>query len=176
MPDPFETFGVEASFDLDVAALAKRHRSLSGALHPDRYVGRPAAERRMALDRAIDVNAAWRILRDPVRRAEALLQRHGVSVGEGGEPQASPALLMQMMEVREALAEASAAKDLDKIGDLAERMRDRERSVAAQLLEGFRAAGADADSLTALLPILGEMRYLRRFFEEVEAIEEQLVA
>ena len=58
--DPFETLGVEPRFDLDLTALEKRHRELSGALHPDRYTGRPASERRMALDRAIKVNEAWR--------------------------------------------------------------------------------------------------------------------
>ena len=141
MPDPFDIFGVEPRFDLAIDELAKRHRTLSGTLHPDRYVGRPAAERRMALDRAIDVNAAWRTLRDSVRRAEALLERYGVAVGEAAKSQASPALLMEMMEVREALAEARSAADLDKISELADDMRARERDTTARLAQGFREAG-----------------------------------
>ena len=58
MSDPFETLGVEARFDLDLRAVEQRHRDLSKALHPDRYTGAPAAERRMSLSRAIDVNEA----------------------------------------------------------------------------------------------------------------------
>ncbi len=67
--DPFDTLGVEPRFDLDLAALERRHRDLSRALHPDRYAGAPAAERRLALGRAIDANEALRVLKDPIRRA-----------------------------------------------------------------------------------------------------------
>ncbi|MEQ9325447.1 MAG: Fe-S protein assembly co-chaperone HscB [Polyangiaceae bacterium] len=172
--NPFETLGVEPRFDLDRKALEQRHRDLSGALHPDRYAGRPAAERRMALDKAIGVNEAFRLLRDPVRRAEALLSTHDVSVGETAEPKASPELLMEMMEIREELSEAKAKKDLDAVGALGDRMRSREKAVTAKLASGFEAAGDDTNELEELLPTLGELRYIRRFFEELDAIEEQL--
>src|SRR5689334_12410104 len=80
--DPFEVFGIPPRFEVDLAALELRHRDLSKALHPDRYAGAPAAERRLALNRAIEVNEAWRVLREPVKRAEALFARAGVPVGE----------------------------------------------------------------------------------------------
>ena len=174
MSDPFDVLGVEARFDLDRKALEDRHRALSGALHPDRYVGRPSAERRIALDRAIDVNAAFRALRDPVKRAEALLSRRGVMIGESAEPKAPPALLMEMMEVREELAEAQQNCDVDKLGALGDRMRLRESAVLERIERAFFESG-DAE-LATLLPTLGELRYLKRFFEELDAIEEQLVA
>jgi molecular chaperone HscB len=176
MPDPFETLGVEARFDLDLRALEQRHRDLSKALHPDRYSNAPAAERRMSLSRAIDVNEAFRMLRDPIRRAEALVRRAGVAVGEIAEPKASPALLMEMMEVREELSEAKHGKDLGRIAKLAEAMRERERKVIAGLGQEFEAAGGDAKKIEAVLPALGELRYLRRFLDEVSAIEEELAS
>jgi len=49
MMDPFETLGLAPKFDVDLKAAESRHRELSRALHPDRYVKAPAAERRMAL-------------------------------------------------------------------------------------------------------------------------------
>src|SRR6516225_6451682 len=122
MNDPFETLGVEARFDLDLAALSQHHRDLSKALHPDRYSGAGAAERRLSLGRAIDVNEAFRVLKDPIRRAEALLRRAGVPVGETSEPKPPPALLMEMMEAREELAGAARAKDLAAVARLAEGM------------------------------------------------------
>jgi molecular chaperone HscB len=164
--DPFDTLGVEPRFDLDLAALEDRHRALSGALHPDRYSGRPAAERRMALDRAIEVNTAWRALRDPVKRAEALFQRAGIEVGELAEPKPTPDLLMEMMEVREELADAKS--DPARLAKLGERMREREKATLAKLAAGL-AAGGDAH---AYVPLLGELRYLRRVFDELEAAEE----
>ncbi len=187
MSDPFDTLGVEPRFDLDQQALEERHRALSKALHPDRFAGRPATERRMSLDKAIAVNAAWRALRDPVKRAEALLARLGVVTGELAEPKANPALLMEMMEVREELQDAHRARDLEHIGRIAERMRAREAEVMRRLDRGFDVAmaahgeanegeanGANGET-TGLSTLLGELRYVRRFFEELEAIEEQLM-
>ena len=167
--DPFELLGVEPRFDLDMAALEARHRALSGALHPDRYSGRPAAERRMALDKAIRVNEAFRALRDPIKRAERLLERAGIEVGETAETQVSADLLMEMMEQREALADARRSKDLDAIGKLGDGMKKRERDVIEALRAGFATRPE-----TPLLGRLGELRYVRRFFDELEAIEDEL--
>src|SRR6185369_3705518 len=110
--DPFETLGLAPVFELDPATLERRHRELSRALHPDRYAGRPTSERQQALGRAIEVNEAFRTLRNPVRRAEALLARSGRPVSESGGTPADPALLMAVMERREALGEARRGKDL----------------------------------------------------------------
>ncbi len=175
LTDPFETLGLQPRFDLARETLEQRHRSLSAALHPDRYVGRPASERRLALDRAIAVNTAMRLLRDPVTRAESLMRRGGVAIGETREPQASPALLMEMMEVREELAEIHQAKDLDQLAAMTERMQSRKGDVLDKLRQGFAHANGDVDELNKLLGLLGELRYLHRFFEELAAIEEDLM-
>jgi molecular chaperone HscB len=174
MADPFETLGVDARFDLDLPALAQRHRDLSRALHPDRYTGAPAAERRMALGRAIDVNEAHRALRDPIRRAEALLRRAGAAVGETSEPKPPAALLMEMMDVREELSDAARAKDLARVGKLAAGMRSREEETLRRLGTAFAGAGTDPAKNAEILPVLGELRYIRRFLDEVNAIEEEL--
>lgn len=171
MSDPFDTLGVEPRFDLDSTKLAERHRDLSRALHPDRYAGAPAAERRLALGKAIEVNDAYRVLKDPVRRAEALLRRAGIPVGETAEPKPSQALLMDMMEQREELADARRAKDLQAVHKLAVSMRTREQAVLEQL---GRALSAEGGAVAQALPHLGELRYLRRFLDEVSAIEEDL--
>jgi molecular chaperone HscB len=166
--DPFATLGVEPRFDLDLGEVARRHRELSRTLHPDRYTGAPAAERRLALSRAIEVNDAFRIVKDPIRRAEALLVRAGVPVGETSEPKPSPALLMDMMEQREELGDARRRKDLAAVHALGEAMRARE-------VEALRAMGqALAGEARGALPYLGELRYIRRFLDEVGAIEEEL--
>lgn len=174
MNDPFQTLGVEPRFDLDLPSVEKRHRELSRALHPDRYADAPAAERRMSLSRAIEVNEAWRAVRDPVRRAEALCARAGVPFGEAGEPKASPALLMEMMEVREELADAARAKDLGRVAAIRRTVEAREASVLARLAGGFTEAAGAHDATLRLLPTLGELRYLRRLLDELSALEEQL--
>jgi molecular chaperone HscB len=174
MVDPFETLGVEPRFDLDLPAVERRHRDLSKALHPDRYTGAPSTERRLALSRAIDVNESLRVLKDPVRRAEALLLRAGAAAGETGEPKPPPSLLMEMMEAREELAEAARARDLGRVGKLAAVMLDRERAVERRLGAALDEGGGDPQKIAAALPALGELRYVRRFLNEVSAIEDEL--
>ena len=174
MADPFETLGIPPRFELDLGALEQRHRDLSRALHPDRFTGTPAAERRLSLSRAIDVNEAFRTLKDPVRRAEALVARAGVPVGETGEPKASPALLMEMMDAREELAEAARARDLGRIGALAATMSARRAEVERRLGAALDGGLDDPQRIAAALPTLGELRYIRRFLDETTALEDEL--
>lgn len=163
---------MERRFDLDVSALEKTHRELSRALHPDKFAQAGASERRAALEKAASVNEAWRVLRDPIRRAEALFRLAGVAVGEDNEPKSSPMFLMEVMEEREALAEARAAKDMAKVRKIGEAMKARLRGAEAKLADGF-AKKPDAAALERLLPLLGELRFYKRFLDEVDVIEEE---
>ncbi len=142
--DPFELLQISPSFDLDLNALGARHRDLSRALHPDRYVGAPPAERRQALGRAINVNEAWRRLKEPVTRAEALCERYGVPYGERAEPKASPDWLMEVMELREALSEARRARDIARVEQLAQGVKAARELTLTQLTAHFRALSEGA--------------------------------
>ena len=180
MSDPFELLGIPARFDLDLAELAARQRELSRALHPDRYAGRGASERRQALGKAIEVNEAARVLKDPVKRAEHLLTRYGVTVGEGAERAVDADFLMEIMELREKLGELRRARDVAGVEALSQSVELRQRAVSERLDHGFRelsASGGDAESAAGshqlaqpLLPLVAELRYYARFFAEAHAI------
>ncbi len=186
--NPFATLGLAPRFDVDLKALEKTHRDLARALHPDRHADAAPLHRKEALSRAVEVNEAYRIVKDPVRRAEALFTLAGVPTGETHEPKPSPALLMDVMELRESLAEARAARDATKVARLAADVNARAKEVEAELAVAFaRALGGEAGGAPAadtklarkdfepLVPKLGELRFYRRFLEEVRAIEEHLV-
>jgi len=169
--DPFATLGLSRSYEVDLAAVEKTHRELSRALHPDKFVNAGASERRAALSKAVEVNEAWRVVRDPIRRAEALLELAGAAVGEERASATDPEFLMEMLEQREALAEAKQAKDLARIHAMAKAIEERSRVVEGALGEGF-ARGESA----SLVSKLGELRFYRRFLDEVSAIEDELAA
>lgn len=170
--DPFEILGAPRRFDLDLAVIEKTHRELSRALHPDRFSQAGASERRAALEKAATVNEAFRVLRDPIKRAEALFRLAGWSVDEGSAPKASGEFLMDMMEQREELAEARAKKDLAKVRALGERMRARVARVEGELTRAFGGDGG-RESVGTSLHLLGELRFYKRFLSEVAAIEEE---
>jgi molecular chaperone HscB len=171
--DPFATLGLPRQYDVDLASVEKTHRELSRALHPDKYAGAGASERRDSLDRAVAVNEAFRIVRDPVRRAEALFTLAGVPVGENVEPKSEPAFLMEMLEQREALSDARDARDASKIRALVIDVEARAKETEAELGRGFR--DATPETLGELVKKLGNLRFFRRFLEEAGALEESLL-
>lgn len=180
MSDPFELLGVPARYDLDLAELDQRQRELGRALHPDRYAGRGASERRQALGKAIEVNEAARLLKDPVKRAEVLLARLGVSVGEQAERAANADFLMEIMELREELGELRRTRNAGGVEALCQRVEARQRGVLERLERGFGqllATGGEAAEAAEshakgqqLLPLVAELRYYARFFVEAHAI------
>jgi molecular chaperone HscB len=179
--DVFATLGIAPAFDVDLAAVEKVHRELSRALHPDKYIGASPSERRAALTKAVEVNEAWRVVRDPLKRADALLSRlaalRGSSVSEEGAPKADPEFLMDMLEQREALSEAKAAKDLGAVRRLASAIEARVRGVEQVLSAGFKTGtSVSAADLSGLALKVGELKFYRRFLDEVSAIEDELVA
>ena len=170
--NPFEALGIEPVFSLDLAVLEQRHRDLSRALHPDRHAASGAAERRRALGRAIEVNEAFRILKDPIRRAEALLALRGVESGEGKDPPASPALLMEVMERREALAEVRQTKNEAALERLRSEVRREAERTQAVLTSEFASPSANS---AEILKRVGELRYYRRFLDEAASIADDLL-
>ncbi len=85
----------------------------------------------------------------------------GVAVGEDKEPKPAPALLMEMMEAREALAEARG--DMVRMEKLAAEMQVRLDAVVGDL-----ARLLDEGNDQAALAKLGELRFCRRLIREVE--------
>lgn len=65
--DPYAVLGVAPTASAE--QIASAYRGLVRALHPDGAPGRGEAERRAAAGRFDEVIAAYRVLRDPARRA-----------------------------------------------------------------------------------------------------------
>lgn len=166
-PDPFDILGLPARFALEADALEARVRELQRALHPDKHAKATPAERRAALSRAVTVNEAHRTLRDDLSRAAALLRRRGRDPKESGG-QAAPAFLMEIMELRETLGEARAARSIERVRTLACEVRASLERSKASLADALDAR-IDLDRAEAEL---SKMRYYRRFLDEVELAEE----
>lgn len=168
--DPFALLGVARAFQTDLAAAEARHRELSRLSHPDRNVGAPAAQRREALERMVQLNDAWKILKDPIQRASWLLRDAGRVIADGpaGQRLLPPGFLLQVMEDREELAEARAARDATRVHALAGGIRGRRDAAHLALAEAFAS-----ERLDPAVAKLAELRYYDRFLQEVEAFEDE---
>ncbi len=171
--DPFDTLGLPARYDLDLKQIEARYRDLQRALHPDKHAQAPASGRRASLSRSVDVNDAYRILRDDLQRAAALIARLGGKPSATGQPQ-DPELLMEVMELREALAEAKLERDLHKTRVLSEQVAELEARARAALREAFSMLdeAKNPQALSAAESALSRLKYYRRFQDEVASIEE----
>jgi molecular chaperone HscB len=184
MANPFETLGFAPAFALTPAELEQRQRELNRAVHPDRHAGKGPAERRLALSRAMDINQAYRTLRDPASRAEALFELLGEDT-QSERTLTDPLLLGEMLEQREILDEIRRSKDVELLASLKASMREREARVIADLEQAFApllvkpgsaeaGSGTRATQLSRARRCLTELRYVHRFSEEVAAIEDAL--
>src|SRR3989440_12337539 len=132
--DKFAVLGFPGAYDLDERALEESFRALSRKLHPDRFVRATPRERRFSLEQTTILNDAYRTLRDPVKRAEHLLELRGVKVaGEerraAGEPPPVPQeFLEQAMEDREKLLEAKMEGGPEAVEQLARGVREKRDS------------------------------------------------
>ena len=73
--------GLPARYAVDLAAAEAAYKDLSRQVHPDRFATADPRARRASLARTVQLNEAWRTLKDPVRRAEYLLTRAGIDIG-----------------------------------------------------------------------------------------------
>lgn len=78
----FEVFSLPPKLRIDTAALEKNFYRLSREYHPDRFASKPADEQAAATERSSLLNDAYRVLRDPIRRTEYLLEQEGVALEE----------------------------------------------------------------------------------------------
>jgi molecular chaperone HscB len=80
---------------------------------------------------------------------------------------------MDVLEKREALSDAKDAKDLAAVRALGEEAEAGVSRVERALAQAF--AEGTQDTLKGKLGLLGELRFFRRFADEVSAVEEELI-
>jgi molecular chaperone HscB len=114
--DPFETLGLPRRFRVDADEIEQRYVALSRLLHPDRFLGRSAAEQAESLRRSAALNDAVAALRDPWKRAELILARHGLARPRSGRA-VRPEFLAEVLELREQVAEARASGDQARLDE-----------------------------------------------------------
>jgi molecular chaperone HscB len=166
--DAFETLGIARTFALNVKEVEQRFRDLSRATHPDRFADKSPAERRAAAERTVALNEAFRAVRDPMTRVLALLSAAGRPLEETAR--AEPALLMEIMELREAVDDArSQGRSAEALVDrVASRVADEE-STLREAFDG--TAFPPENSLLDRAYLAGvRLKYLYRLRDELDEI------
>ena len=165
MSDYFGVFGLPRKLQVDLDALQRRFYELSRRHHPDFHQGAGAEAQAQALEASALVNRAYRTLRDPVARVEYL-----IALEEGRElreettvkPEVPRNLLAEMLEVQEALEEATSggltAETMGRLRSERQRLKDRRRAEEAALIAGATEWDAAVDAGQAREPLLGRFK------------------
>lgn len=90
-------FRLPRTFFIDLAELDRQYIALQSQHHPDKFVGKSAAEMAAATAKSSLINEEYNALKDPIKRAQMLLPAPA-------DTAADPALLLEMMELREQIA------------------------------------------------------------------------
>jgi molecular chaperone HscB len=177
--DPFATLGLPRRYEIDMHELETRYRELQKALHPDKHSRAGASQRRLSLHNAVQVNEAYRVLKDDLKRAEALLALHG-EAGSGAVAERKvedPEFLSEVLELREALGEAKEARDMVRVTALATDVERKQGRAQDELADAFDSLmdAHDALALEKASVLVGRLKYFRRFLDEVNVIEEEVL-
>ncbi len=160
--DDFELFRLPRQFAQDATVLDARWKELQREAHPDRFAAQGAAAQRVAMQWSVRINEAYQRLRDPLRRAAYLCELAGAAVNAENNTAMPAAFLIQQMEWREELEDAS---DLSGLESLAREVTQARRSA-------LEACGQAIDQLQDFKTAVGHVRalmFIERFSEEVDA-------
>ncbi len=169
LPDPFNTLGLPATFDLDPADIRRAWLRLASTSHPDR-LETGASPGAGASQPGADANEARRTLEDPEKRAEALLIRLGGPRKEH-EKTLPPGLLAEMLEVREEM-EASLQKGENR-AHFETWAEDRRQGHIERVRALFERATREndekrAETLREIRIELNAWRYAERMIEQLD--------
>ena len=105
--DYFTCFGFPRRLTIDANKLEAKFYELSRAFHPDFYQNKSDTEQAISLSNAATLNTAYRTLRDPIQRAEYLLD---LEAGAVKDIRTSPPadLFEEILELQDTLEEYRA--------------------------------------------------------------------
>ncbi len=156
----FELLGVPVQFAQEATRLDAAWKALQREVHPDKFVAQGAAAQRVAMQWSVRINEAYQRLKDPLKRAAYLCELHGQPI-EAESNTAMPAdFLMQQMEWREALDDASDDAALHSLAQEVAQAR-------GAAIEAITAAIDQRQDYAAAAIWVRKLMFMQKFSQEV---------
>ena len=164
--DDFALFGLARQFVQDPAQIDARWKALQRQVHPDKFAAQGAAAQRQAMQWSVRINEAHKRLKDPLLRATYLCQLHGIVIDTERNTAMPTAFLMQQMQWREALEEASTPAELQTLQDEVELARNSTQQTLAQAIDQQQDYQAASAAIQALM-------FMQRFATSLQQRQQQ---
>ena len=134
MPDKsyFELFDLPLTFKVDETLLKKKFYALSRQYHPDFYANESKEKQDDVLELSILNNRAYKVLSDPLKRTEYILELHNM-LAEEDKYTLPQDFLMDMMDVNEALMDMESDPDPGRLMTISSEIDQLEASLFDEL-------------------------------------------
>ncbi|CAN8298396.1 unnamed protein product [Cochlearia groenlandica] len=156
--DYFQIFGLEKKYELDAESLEGKYKDWQKKLHPDLVHTKSQKERDYAAEQSAKVTEGCRTLTKRLSRAMYMMKLSGVNVNEE-ETITDPSLLMEIMELREAISESNDSKSLNQI-------RPQVQEKLKQWSDSF-AEAFESQKYDEAVKCIQRMTYYERACEEI---------
>jgi len=167
----FEVFDLPISFDIDSDTLTQRYRELQRTVHPDKYANAPDRERRLAMQKATQVNEAFQTLKNPLSRGLYLLQLQGIEANDPQNTAMDGEFLMAQMELREELAEIKQkSQPLEALNSFLSRIEIQQQNLTKKLSQQFSEQHYQTASDT-----VRQFQFFIKLHEDALKLEEELI-
>jgi molecular chaperone HscB len=153
---------------------------LNRRFHPDYFRLHPPDEQEISLQNSAAVNTAYRALREPVSRAEYLLECSGLALGSQGQARPPADLFEELLELQETRQDLAGAVPGDapalvaRLAAARGELEERARRLEADLVGLFSRFDAAPDGdrpilLARMREILATRAYLRTALRDLGA-------
>ena len=158
----FELLGIPPTYDVSADTLRQHYLSVSRGVHPDRHADVGGA---LSVRLSAQLNEAFRVLADPILRAEYLLELAG-GASAATQRDVPPEVLADTLELREELQEARLEDDAARLEDCRKRVEaacdDRYEAIA----DLARRLPGDEELWRELRTALNGIKYYQRLRSE----------
>ncbi len=168
----FALFGLPPAYQIDSARLEQSFRDIQAQVHPDKFAHAAAAEKRLSMQWATQVNQAYQTLKDPIGRARYLLQLQNIDTQEETNTAMPAGFLMEQMEWREAIAEAQTTGDIVEL----DRLHAKARKSIAQLQDELGQQLDQHQDYANAAESVRKLRFFEKLREEIKDALEALEA
>jgi len=169
----FQLFSLPEQFDIDLDNLNHRYRDLQRACHPDRFVNASERERLLSVQKSSLINDAFQRLKNPVKRAQYLLELNGSPMDEGASVSMDSAFLMEQMSLRDQLSEIPRGQSgLDQLDALLVKIEKKIKELHARLSRLFIAEKKD---IAAAKDAVRKLQFYNKLKEEAQQLEARLL-
>jgi molecular chaperone HscB len=116
--NPFQCFDFPIDVRIDKTTLEQEYQKRIHQVHPDRFAEGTEFDQRLALQKATQINDAYRLLKSDTLRIRCFLELQGLTFDPTRHTQLPESFLIQQMTWQEQLGQLQAEKDYEGMEEL----------------------------------------------------------